>query len=81
MGLRRAKLRGLKFIKEQVLMTATAQNIKRIVKLLSRKGPRREALPVQKLVEFSFPCGLFEILILLFQNINGKQLRHKKFIS
>ena len=45
-------------------MTATAQNIKRIVKLLSRKGPRREALAVQKSAEFSFPCGLFEILVL-----------------
>ena len=41
MGLRRAKFRRLKFVREQVLMTATAQNIKRMVKLVSRKGPHR----------------------------------------
>jgi len=44
MGLRQAKFRGAKFVKEQVLMTATAQNIKRMVKLLSRKGPQKEAV-------------------------------------
>ncbi len=44
MGLRRAKFRGREFVKEQVLMTATAQNIKRIVRLLSKKGPRKEAV-------------------------------------
>ena len=33
-GLRRAKFRGVIWIKEQVWMTATAQNIKRMVKLL-----------------------------------------------
>jgi hypothetical protein len=37
MGLRRAKFRGRKFIKEQVLMTATAQNIKRMAKFFSKK--------------------------------------------
>jgi hypothetical protein len=44
MGLRRAKFRRWKFVREQVLMTATAQNIKRMVKLLSRRGPKTEAL-------------------------------------
>ena len=44
MGLRRAKFRRWKFVGEQVLMTATAQNIKRMVKLLSRRGPKTEAL-------------------------------------
>jgi transposase len=43
MGLRRAKFRLQCFVREQVLMTATAQNIKRMVKLLSLRGPRREA--------------------------------------
>jgi transposase len=38
MGLRRAKFRRHKFFKEQTLMTATAQNIKRMVKLLSQGG-------------------------------------------
>jgi hypothetical protein len=40
MGLRRAKFRGVRFVREQVLMTATAQNIKRMVKLLAGR-PRR----------------------------------------
>ncbi len=40
MGLRRAKFRLRQFVREQVLMTATAQNIKRMVKLLSRREPR-----------------------------------------
>ena len=43
MGFRRAKFRYRRFVKEQVLMTAAAQNIKRMVKLLSRKAPMREA--------------------------------------
>lgn len=41
MGLRRAKFRGQIFVREQVLMTAAAQNIKRLVKMLLRKGPDR----------------------------------------
>jgi len=44
MGLRVAKFRRMKFVKEQVLMTATAQNIKRMVKVLSRRGPLKEAM-------------------------------------
>jgi hypothetical protein len=43
MGFRRAKFRRIEFVREQVLMTATAQNIKRMVKLLSRKGPKNKA--------------------------------------
>jgi transposase len=39
MGLRRAKFRGIRYVKEQFLLTATVQNLKRMVKLLSRKGP------------------------------------------
>jgi len=50
MGLRRAKFRRLKFLREQVLMTATAQNIKRMVKLLSRRGPKTEALEARGLL-------------------------------
>lgn len=40
MGFRRARFRGRKWIAEQVLMTATAQNIKRLVKLLAREGKK-----------------------------------------
>jgi transposase len=43
MGLRRMKFRGALYVREQVLFTATAQNIKRIVRLLARKGPKRKA--------------------------------------
>ncbi len=47
MGLRRARYRGLRFVREQVLMTATAQNIKRMVRLLSRGGPKAAALAMK----------------------------------
>ena len=43
MGLRRMKFRGALFVREQVLLTATAQNIKRMARLLSRRGPKPEA--------------------------------------
>lgn len=53
MGLRQAKFRRRPFVREQVLMTATAQNIKRVVKLLSKKGPERAVAAVgQVLVDF-----------------------------
>ena len=39
MGLRRMKFRGALFVQEQVLLTAMAQNVKRMVRLLSRIGP------------------------------------------
>ncbi|MGH7773413.1 MAG: IS1182 family transposase [Candidatus Binatia bacterium] len=42
MGLRRAKFRRAIHVREQVLLTATTQNIKRMVRLLSRTGPNRE---------------------------------------
>jgi hypothetical protein len=50
MGLRTAKFRRLKFVKEQVLMTATAQNIKRMVKLLLRRGPKKGAVAARQLI-------------------------------
>ncbi len=45
MGMRRAKFR------EQVLLTATAQNIKRMVRLLSRRGPHREAFTLAAILK------------------------------
>jgi hypothetical protein len=62
MGLRRAKIRRWEYVGEQVLMTATAQNIKRMVKLLSPQetedggplGPRTpDTLPDEPGVRFS----------------------------
>jgi len=44
MGFRRAKFRYHRFVREQVLMTAAAQNIKRMVKLLSRNAPRKAGM-------------------------------------
>lgn len=41
MGLRRMKFRGALFVREQVLLTALAQNVKRMVRLLSRIGPKK----------------------------------------
>jgi hypothetical protein len=38
-GLRRLRLRRLKFVREQFFLAAAAQNIKRLVRFLS-KGPR-----------------------------------------
>lgn len=54
MGLRRAKLRRAIHVREQVLLTATAQNIKRMVRLLARVGPKREAGVLAKEVEQLF---------------------------
>lgn len=63
MGLRQAKFRRTKFIKEQVLMTAAAQNIKRMVKMLFRRDPERGAVSVRvRLSNF-----LFEILVAMFR--------------
>lgn len=60
MGLRQAKFRRRRFVREQVLMTATVQNIKRIVKLLSKKGPERAAADVgQVLADFRVKVALF----------------------
>jgi transposase len=66
MGLRRAKFRRLKFVREQVLMTAIAQNIKRIVKLLSRKGPHREALAAKQPYASPFVNNILELLKWIF---------------
>jgi transposase len=49
MGMRQAKFRTLKFVREQVLMTATVQNIKRMVKLLTRKGPDKAVAAVGRM--------------------------------
>jgi len=38
-GLRRLRLRRLKFVREQFFLAAVAQNIKRLVRFLSRSTP------------------------------------------
>ena len=47
MGFRNAKFRRTPHVREQVLMTAAAQNIKRMVKLLAEKGPKRDATAIR----------------------------------
>ncbi len=42
-GLRRLRLRGLKFVREQFFLAATAQNLMRLVRFLSH--PTRPLLP------------------------------------
>lgn len=62
MGMRHAKFRGRRFVREQVLMTAAAQNIKRMVKLLARKGPERVAAVVRRIlatIEMKLSNGFF----------------------
>ena len=72
MGLRRAKFRLRRFVREQVLMTATAQNMKRMVKLLSRKGPRKETEAMRQ--PLSVRCLLF--LFLLVRVFKEKRTAH-----
>jgi len=69
MGLRRAKFRRHKFVKEQVLMTATAQNIKRLVKYLCKGRPKGEANVKQAIQSFIWWFSL-KIEHLIFQRRN-----------
>jgi hypothetical protein len=73
MGLSRAKFRRVKFVREQVLMTATAQNIKRMVKLLSRRGPLQEALAARQAAESFLSKIFFDLFAWLYRNTTRKQ--------
>lgn len=68
MGLRQAKFRGATFLKEQVLMTAVAQNVKRMVKLLSRGGTNKGAIAAHNSTTLSFIKNLYKMFTWLFQN-------------
>jgi transposase len=61
MGLRRMKFRGTLFVREQVLLTAAAQNIKRMAKLLSRRGPNTEARALR--APIGPPSPVFHVVI------------------
>ena len=71
MGLRVAKFRRTKFVREQILMTATAQNIKRMVKLLSKMGPKGVAVSAQQPQTLPLINGLLKLFAFLSQNIKG----------
>jgi DDE family transposase len=66
MGLRRMKFRGALFVREQVLLTATAQNIKRIAKLLSKMGPKRKAGTLAALAVTVQPALLYFLIRWIF---------------
>lgn len=63
MGMRKMKFRRLKFVKEQILMTAAAQNIKRMIKLLSKKGPEKEALSAKQSSISFLICSLLKLFV------------------
>ena len=69
MGLRVAKFRRMKFVREQVLMTAATQNIKRMVKLLSSRRPLKEAMAGISAIHLLFSNSI-ELLFLLYKNID-----------
>ncbi len=78
MGLRQAKFRRTTFVREQVLMTATAQNIKRMVKMLFRRDPEKGAVSVR--VPFSRFVSeiLAAIFKIFFRDAAGTQFYDRK---
>ena len=78
MGLRQAKFRRTTFVREQVLMTATAQNIKRMVKMLFRRDPERGAVSLRA----RLPRFLAEILAatvrIFFRDAAGTQFYNRE---
>ena len=77
MGLRVSKFRRMKFVREQVLMTAAAQNIKRMVKLLSGRGPKNEVLEGIVAMRLYF-TKLLRISAMLIENINRNLFAYEK---
>jgi len=66
MGLRVAKFRRLWNIEEQFLLTATVQNIKRMVKLLHR-GNKEAREAIQRMANFSnYAIKWFRFIIIDF---------------
>jgi transposase len=78
MGLRVAKFRRIKHVKEQVLMTAAAQNIKRMVKLLSAGRPKKEVLAGVLVMRLYF-AKILLISTMLIDNINRKLFGDENF--
>ncbi len=70
MGLRRAKFRGAAFVREQVMMTATAQNIKRMVKMLARRVPQKNVTEANKPLIAPPLTGIRELFYRFFRNGN-----------
>ena len=66
------------FMREQVLMTAAAQNIKRMVKLLSSRGPKKEGLAGIISMRLYY-AKLLRISTMLIENINRKLCADENF--
>jgi hypothetical protein len=66
MGLRRMKFRRALFVREQVLLTAAAQNIKRMVRLLARMGPKRKAEPQALPLVTALPIAFYFLIRWIF---------------
>ena len=81
MGLGRAKFRRSKFLREQVLMTATAQNIKRMIKLLSMGGQRVGAIKAQKRSSLSLSHILTKLHVWLSQKFNTMQFFDRSHLA
>jgi transposase len=78
MGLRVSKFRRMKFVREQVLMTAAAQNIKRMVKLLSFRGPTKEGVADIVAIRLYY-AKLLRISTTLIENIIGQLFTYEYF--
>lgn len=81
MGMRRAKFRRTKFVREQVLMTASAQNIKRMVKILSRRDPEGLAAVAHKPLYPACVNGFHKIFLWLYYGINKNLLNMKIWLA
>jgi hypothetical protein len=73
MGLGRAKFRRATFLREQVMITATAQNIKRMIKLLLKGGQTSGAMKGQQNPSLSLSHILMNLYVWLSQKFNTMQ--------
>jgi hypothetical protein len=72
LGLGRMKFRGTVFVREQVLLTAAAQNIKRMARLLPRRGLATQAKLLQ--LPIRAPSALYDLMIYSVAHISGQFL-------
>ncbi len=80
MGLRVAKFRRTKFLREQVLMIATAQNIKRMVKMLIGIRPKVAAMAMGNKGEKSF-SKFSKTLYFLFLRFDLNRFRYNNLFA
>jgi transposase len=81
MGLRRMKFRGTVFVREQVLLTAAAQNIKRLARILSRREPKTQskALRLRSVPFQSFAILSLTPLAALLDQSSTRSIRYLSF--